>query len=204
MPRPKFAPSCTPGNGNISANEGSRVPYRGQHGQRLVLVSLALVSIGFVAACGSNTQPVVTTSAKPPAGNSATSAPPVASPGSSQATSLAASATAQATQGVSWTPPAGTIPGNCGGNGLDGRESINGWEVCWSEETISRAFARNMLDAAAANNFADGRYTVNSPTSGNKQIDCQWFIAHSQGQSIFGCRGGTVTGNGAIEISWLG
>lgn len=87
---------------------------------------------------------------------------------------------------------------------MDGRQFLNGWEVCWTEGTISPEFAVNVAQAVAANGFADGTYQANSPTAGPKTINCYRFIAPNTGTTIFACNGGTVTGNGAVELAWQG
>lgn len=86
---------------------------------------------------------------------------------------------------------------------MDGRQNLNGWEVCWTEGSISPEFAANVARAVAANRFQDGTYQAESPSAGTRTIDCRWFRAPS-GTSIMGCSGGTVTDNGQIELSWLG
>ena len=88
---------------------------------------------------------------------------------------------------------------------MDGRQFLNGWEVCWTEGTISPEFAVNVAQAVAANGFAAGSYQANSPTAGPKTIDCRWITApnYSRATVIF-CSGGTVTEGGAVELAWQG
>ena len=87
---------------------------------------------------------------------------------------------------------------------MDGRQPINGWEVCWTENTISPQFAVNVASAVAANGFAPGTYQAESPSAGTQTIECFRFNAPTSGATIISCSGGTVSGGGAVELAWLG
>lgn len=87
---------------------------------------------------------------------------------------------------------------------MDGRQTLNGWEVCWTEGTISPEFAVNVAQAVAANGFAEGAYQAESPTAGPQSLNCFRFNAPSSGTTIISCSGGTVTEGAAIELAWLG
>ena len=80
---------------------------------------------------------------------------------------------------------------------------LNGWELCWTEESISQDFAVNVAQTLSVSNFASGTYEVPSP-SGVKTIECNSFLSPNTQTTIISCGGGTITNNGAIELAWLG
>ena len=87
-----------------------------------------------------------------------------------------------------------------------GRLQTNGWEVCWTEGSISEPYARNLAQAIAEKGFANGTYSAAWPSGGEKSVECAWATPMSTGvkNSVMGCRGGTVGPTGAVELSYLG
>jgi hypothetical protein len=190
---------------------------------RVVLLGAALTASAVaLTGCGSDDEEAATSATRtskptPAASQSVTasaqsSQTPTASDAPTASASGEASASASATEPLPipsgsyatiWPAPAGTVPGRCGGNGMDERMYLNGWELCWTGGTISEPFAVNVAQTLAVNNFASGVYDVPSPV-GMRTIECTNFLAPNTQTTIISCSGGTVTGNGAIELAWLG
>lgn len=88
---------------------------------------------------------------------------------------------------------------------MDGRTQVNGWEVCWTESSISLEFAMNGAQSLADNNFANGHYEVISPSAGLDTIDCERNAKFGETDpSVIICAGGNIQGDGGVELVNLG